>query len=559
MLALVFQVAGFVVGGVGLPHFPEDFNPALAEATQGAGVALAACAVGLVIRLGPRALEPGAVRPQVEGRAQERLAGAAHQVLFDLAGLERHRGGARVSLQAFGALKARPPVADLGQQARGELDAAARQRAKQAGVGMPGEEFLDAGAVGVELGLEGMQHPGQRDGQQAFGGDGAGRAAQVRGGGEDRQAFFHGGLFPELVLAEELLPLLRAGLGQGDGRGEGLHEGPAARACPGVEGGQCRRVVGAEGGAQLVDQGGAPADQGDLVAGEQAQLGNQGIVGHEGAPAVAVHAEGVGQAPGVALVVFGSGGGLALTVAHGALGVDRINRVTGVEQLFDGQTLVSLDGDGQRGAERGEGFAQVLPAFGRVLEAQLQDERAFDVDHGDVVVVARPVERTEVFALLPGRGGRSGRGDVRCFGVHGGFGVRPATGGPRADTTTLVGYGSLRGWAGRRTRSRCSWEGPRRASGTRPCLRVGEGGVGGRCSSSCGGLNPRKVQARPSLHFSIPSGSGLNHTANGISGTSRARPAPSLRPVTSPETVRKLMAVDSRLRLREAFNSISRA
>ena len=50
MSALVVKVQGFVVGGGGLPHFPEDFEPALAEAAQGAGVALAAGA-----KVNPRA------------------------------------------------------------------------------------------------------------------------------------------------------------------------------------------------------------------------------------------------------------------------------------------------------------------------------------------------------------------------------------------------------------------------------------------------------------------------------------------------------------------------
>ncbi len=57
MFALVFKVPGFVVGGVGLPHFPEDFHPALAQAAKRAGVALAAGAVGSVIGLRPSALQ----------------------------------------------------------------------------------------------------------------------------------------------------------------------------------------------------------------------------------------------------------------------------------------------------------------------------------------------------------------------------------------------------------------------------------------------------------------------------------------------------------------------
>ena len=40
MGGLVFEVEFSIVGRVGLPHFPDDFQPSLAEATQGLGMAL---------------------------------------------------------------------------------------------------------------------------------------------------------------------------------------------------------------------------------------------------------------------------------------------------------------------------------------------------------------------------------------------------------------------------------------------------------------------------------------------------------------------------------------
>jgi hypothetical protein len=84
---------------------------------------------------------------------------------------------------------------------------------------------------------------------------------------------------------------------------------------------------------------------------------------------VAVDTQGVSQAPVIALIVLGSGGSLAFAVTHRAFGVYRIDAEASVEQL--------LDRHGQGGAERSEGLAQALPAFGCVLEAQLQDQRAF--------------------------------------------------------------------------------------------------------------------------------------------------------------------------------------
>ena len=37
---LVFEVEFGIVGGVGLPHFPDDFEPSPAESKKGLGMAL---------------------------------------------------------------------------------------------------------------------------------------------------------------------------------------------------------------------------------------------------------------------------------------------------------------------------------------------------------------------------------------------------------------------------------------------------------------------------------------------------------------------------------------
>ena len=55
MFGLVAGVERFVVGRTGLPHLPEDFEPMLPEAAQGAGVALAFGTMGAVVGLSPRA------------------------------------------------------------------------------------------------------------------------------------------------------------------------------------------------------------------------------------------------------------------------------------------------------------------------------------------------------------------------------------------------------------------------------------------------------------------------------------------------------------------------
>jgi hypothetical protein len=69
----VFElVAGMEFGVValaGLPHFPEDLQPALAQASQGAGMGFAACTQRFVIELCPRRAFPGEVGPEMHDGA----------------------------------------------------------------------------------------------------------------------------------------------------------------------------------------------------------------------------------------------------------------------------------------------------------------------------------------------------------------------------------------------------------------------------------------------------------------------------------------------------------
>ena len=63
---------------------------------------------------------------------------------------------------------------------------------------------------------------------------------------------------------------------------------------PVVEGLEGEGVVLVEGGLELVGQGGALLDEGDLVAAEEPQLHGGRVQGAQGPPGVAVGAQGVG-------------------------------------------------------------------------------------------------------------------------------------------------------------------------------------------------------------------------------------------------------------------------
>ena len=52
---LIALVEFGIVGRMGLPHLPEDLEPALPEAAQGAGMALAGGSFAFVVGVGPGA------------------------------------------------------------------------------------------------------------------------------------------------------------------------------------------------------------------------------------------------------------------------------------------------------------------------------------------------------------------------------------------------------------------------------------------------------------------------------------------------------------------------
>ena len=66
VLELIAHVELGIVAGLGLPHFPKNFQPALAETPQGCGVALSPCTHLLVVDLRPRRELSTQVAPQMD-------------------------------------------------------------------------------------------------------------------------------------------------------------------------------------------------------------------------------------------------------------------------------------------------------------------------------------------------------------------------------------------------------------------------------------------------------------------------------------------------------------
>ena len=90
-----------IVSAPGLPHFPEDFEPALPQAAKRAGVGLAFVAFFLIVRLRPGTLRPAEVGPQVDRMAECFLAGPPKAHPLDFPAFKAHRSRAGVALQCL--------------------------------------------------------------------------------------------------------------------------------------------------------------------------------------------------------------------------------------------------------------------------------------------------------------------------------------------------------------------------------------------------------------------------------------------------------------------------
>src|SRR6266516_5332099 len=134
----VGDVDGLVVQLALAQAVPQDFQPAVAERSEGGLVGLAAPTLGVVELPGPAGLTQAAKRPLLDGAGEVAVAGQPagdHQLAF--AGAAGDRGLARVALQRVRRLVLAGMVADLAGDPGGEavteagnaqVDLAARER-----------------------------------------------------------------------------------------------------------------------------------------------------------------------------------------------------------------------------------------------------------------------------------------------------------------------------------------------------------------------------------------------------------------------------------------------
>ena len=308
---------------------------------------------------------------------------------------------------------------------------------------MLGKERLDLLAVNTELLLECAQAFAQGYGQLALGAGYGCRTFELVGTSENGQPFFHRLRPPESVGMKECLPPAAACLYQRL-RGRKLHHKvPGGRAGPVSKCFPSGGIILHQGLLELVDQKCALFNERNLVPAEQPQLAGELIHGVKRLPALAIDAQRVSQRPSVELIGLGAAGRLALAVAGGGGGVDRINHALPLEQLIHCGSLAGLDGD--RNIAEGCGFlTEDFPALARMLELEVGDDLPLRVDDDHLMVIACPVKASVMSYFVP---------RFHCLSfldVHRGL----ATSHP--DTRSLAGYSSLRLRDRSRRTTRCT-------------------------------------------------------------------------------------------------------
>ncbi len=157
VLDLIAGVQVRVVERACLPHFPDDFQPALAQGAQSAGMTLALGSKRFVISFRPRTELAAQVGPEMHGVAQGLVTLAAQMDPMTLAGLKTHRGGARQTLQGL-RVETRRGLADF--QTRGAariFSPDSGQQLEESCIRMLREQPADFMAVFDGLGLQQLQ------------------------------------------------------------------------------------------------------------------------------------------------------------------------------------------------------------------------------------------------------------------------------------------------------------------------------------------------------------------------------------------------------------------
>jgi hypothetical protein len=391
-------VQGRAVWGAIDPGSPKDAYPSSCEDADGMRMVASAGAGPLVDVGGPRGRVAGVVGEAGDGSTQAVVAGPSEDDAAGSAGGVGDGADAGLGGELVGGLEAVADVAEFGEDLGGADASGSGKGHDDLPVGQLGNGVLDAGGELGDLATQAFENGGERADHLALG-LGFGFAGAAGGGGAQAVQQLGGAAAPTIGVAGQkgLHPVFAEAGGAVRG-GIALHEGERDGA---VDVGEGCRGAGPEAvqqAAQAVGQADALGDQIVATADQGAQRLDLVGAGRQGPEAVAVGAQDVGEHEGVAGIALAAGGAVAWPAGPDDVGVDRHDRMAGLEQGVDDQPARALDGDGN-GAGRcqlGQPLAQVCQTGGIVRDPQAEHDGSGAVDDADGMAGAAPIQSPEI-------------------------------------------------------------------------------------------------------------------------------------------------------------------
>jgi len=381
-------VLGGVVGGMGLPGLPEDADPGAGEDADGVGVVAAALAgLGVDVCCPGRGVA-GVVGEAGDRPAQTAVAGPAEDDPAALAGGVGDRADAGLGGELIVGREAFADVTQLGQDLGRAEASGAREGHDDAAVGQCGDPLLDRCGERLELAGEGREQAGEGAHQLTLGlalglaGAAAGRLAQAaeqlgRGppaaiglpGKEPGEAFLAeaGGAFWGRVALQE---------GERDRRGQVGEDAGGAR-------------------PETIEQGLQAVAERDPLADQVVATANQSLEGPDriggrgqGTEPVAVGAKNIGEHVGIARIALARRCPVAWPTGLDDVGMDRDDRMAGLDQSVDQQARGALDGDRDQLGRRqlGQPSPELGQALGSMRDHELIDQPTTVIDHSDRIL-----------------------------------------------------------------------------------------------------------------------------------------------------------------------------
>ncbi len=165
---------------------------------------------------------------------------------------------------------------------------------------------------------------------------------------------------------------------------------------PDLEGGQRRREILLEVGAELIVELGSVPDRVLLSTGEDRDGLDQFGIGRQRPVDVGIRAQDVSQGHSVGVVGLRPGDAVTLAVPSYCHGIDRVDLPAGGAQAGEEQTSCGFDGDGDGVpwivTGLGEQAEQLAVAFRVIVDVPFGDELTGLVHQGHVMVILGPVD-----------------------------------------------------------------------------------------------------------------------------------------------------------------------